>query len=86
MTCLFRFVFHFPCPACGTTRAIFSFLRGEFDSYFYYNAMALPLCFATFLMIFSSIKNIKILKVVSCIILFLNIPYYIFRLTLCLIP
>lgn len=36
---------HFECPACGSTRAIFSLLKGDISGYFNYNPMALPLLF-----------------------------------------
>lgn len=31
------------CPACGSTRAIFALLRGDFAAYMAYNPFAVPL-------------------------------------------
>ena len=35
--CPFRILFHFPCPACGLTRASISLLCGNFIQAFQYN-------------------------------------------------
>lgn len=86
MTCLIRFLFHFPCPTCGVTRALISLIQGHFDKYCYYNIMALPLLCATILMIIGSKQNITIYKIISCLILIINIPYYLYRLKLGTIP
>lgn len=37
--CLSRFLFHLPCPFCGTSRAIISFLQLDFASAFYYHPL-----------------------------------------------
>lgn len=41
--CPIKYFLHFDCPACGSTRAIFSLLRGDVRGYFDFNPMALPL-------------------------------------------
>ena len=41
--CPIKYFLHFDCPACGSTRAIISLLRGDIHSYFAYNPTALPL-------------------------------------------
>ncbi len=30
ITCIFKYVTGIPCPSCGTTRAVMSFLEGDF--------------------------------------------------------
>ncbi|MBP5444199.1 MAG: DUF2752 domain-containing protein [Treponema sp.] len=86
MTCIFRSIFHFPCPTCGVTRALFSLFTGNFQDYCYYNVMAIPLVFATGSMFFGIIKHNKKWIYVGFPILLVNIPYYIFRLVHGLIP
>lgn len=78
-TCLWRKITGIPCPTCGVTRALLSLLRMDFQSYLYYNCMAVPLVIATFLLLFCREEN-KLLNRIGIIILCLNIPYYIFRL------
>ena len=41
--CPIKYFLHFDCPACGSTRAIISLLRGDIRAYFTYNPVALPL-------------------------------------------
>ncbi len=43
--CPIKYFLHFECPACGSTRAILSLLKGDIGGYFNYNPMALPLLF-----------------------------------------
>lgn len=43
--CIFKNLFHIPCPGCGLTRAFYSILHGDFCSAFYYNALSIPLSF-----------------------------------------
>ena len=86
MICLFRFIFNFPCPTCGVTRAMFAFLKGNWNAYFYYNAFAVPLLLATILFFAGTIKKINQLRYIALSIFFLNIPYYFFRLFNNIIP
>lgn len=78
-TCLWRKITGIPCPTCGVTRALMSLLRMDFQSYIYYNCMAVPLVIATFLLLFCREEN-KLFKSIGIIILCFNIPYYLFRL------
>lgn len=41
--CPFRALFHIPCPACGTTRALLCLLRGDVAHSLYYHPLAVPL-------------------------------------------
>ncbi len=43
--CLFRNIFHIPCPSCGLTRAFICIISGNLKEAFYYNAVSLPLFF-----------------------------------------
>ena len=61
-------------------------LIGDLQGYFHYNLMALPLFIATVLMIIGTKMKIKKLQITSIAILLINIPYYVYRLRLGLIP
>jgi hypothetical protein len=37
--CIFKKIFHFPCPTCGTTRAYINFFKGDIKSSFYYHPL-----------------------------------------------
>ena len=63
-----------------------SLLTGNVSGYCYYNVMAVPLLFATVLMVIGTRRKIKALTVISSVILLLNIPYYIIRLVSGTIP
>lgn len=41
--CLFRFLFHIPCPSCGTTRAVHAVFQGEWLQSLYYNPLGILL-------------------------------------------
>ncbi|QOS40799.1 DUF2752 domain-containing protein [Treponema rectale] len=86
MTCLNRFILNFPCPTCGVTHAMLSLLQGNLKQYFYFNAMALPMCIATVSFFLGIILKKRILKTASLSIFIINIPYYVFRLYNGLIP
>lgn len=80
--CPIKYFFHFNCPACGMTRAMFSLFRGNVSAYFHYNPMALPavllLLFAfhkKFFKISEKAKNIII--IIGAILIF---AVYIIRL------
>lgn len=45
--CIFHFVTGFDCPGCGSQRALFSLLHGDFAAAFRYNAFII--CLAPFL-------------------------------------
>lgn len=86
MTCIIRAIAKFPCPTCGVTRALLAFLRGDFASYKFYNAFAIPLFAAAVAMILGSRTKKRTLQIFSAAILILNIPYYFFRVKFNLIP
>ena len=41
--CLIRYLFHIPCPSCGSTRAVQAAFHGEWLSALYYNPLGLLL-------------------------------------------
>ena len=41
--CLIRYIFHIPCPSCGTTRSVREMFRGEWLSALYYNPIGVLL-------------------------------------------
>lgn len=41
LPCLFARVTHVPCPACGSTRAVYALLRGDLDGVFRGNPLGL---------------------------------------------
>ncbi len=58
--CIYMFLFDFPCPGCGMTRAVSAALTLDFKSAFEYHAMfwAMPLFYVHFLYDFNLFKNI----------------------------
>lgn len=63
--CPSKLFFKVPCPACGTTRALFSLLKLDFKSYFHYNAMALPLVICIILEFHKNLLKKKLIKYVN---------------------
>ena len=61
--CPFKYFFHFNCPTCGMTRAMFSLFKGDIASYISYNPMALP--FLSALLLGFHIRVLQIKKRVS---------------------
>lgn len=43
--CVFKTIFHIPCPGCGMTRAFLKILHFQFLESFQYNILSLPLFF-----------------------------------------
>ncbi|MBK8190587.1 MAG: DUF2752 domain-containing protein [Vampirovibrionales bacterium] len=41
--CLFKGLFHLPCPTCGMTRAFWALAQGQFLEAARYHALAIPL-------------------------------------------
>ncbi len=80
VTCLVKAVIKIDCPACGTTRALISFLKLDFKGYFYYQPMALPLC-AVFLLIchFKYVKHKKLAYSFMFSVAALNFVIYVLR-------
>ncbi len=80
--CPIKYFLHFDCPACGSTRAIISLLRGDIHSYFTYNPMALPLLFAVLFALHRKLFNLSrrtemliIISIAVCVFI-----AYIFRI------
>lgn len=86
MTCIFREIFRFPCPACGVTRALMSLIKCDFQKYCFYNIMAFPLLLAAILMFIGTKKEKKTFIFISITILIINILYYFIRLKAGTIP
>lgn len=57
--CPIKYFLHIDCPACGSTRAIVSLLRGDVHSYFAYNPMALPLLAVILFALHKKLFNLK---------------------------
>ena len=80
--CPIKYFLHFDCPACGSTRAILSLLRGDIHSYLAYNPIALPLLFVVLFALHKGLFNLKrrtemliIIPVAVCVFI-----VYIFRM------
>ena len=75
--CPIKYFLHFDCPACGSTRAIISLLRGDIRAYFTYNPVALPL-FALHRKLFNLSRRTEMLIIISiAVCVFIA---YIFRI------
>ena len=73
--CPIKYFFHFDCPTCGMTRAMFSLFRGDFASYIHFNPIALPflliLLFGLHSRLFpisKTVKNAIIIIGVLCVV------------------
>ena len=42
--CIFKKIFHIPCPGCGLTRAFKALLKGNILLAFNYNILTIPIC------------------------------------------
>ena len=49
--CIFKKIFHIPCPSCGMTRAFISIINLNFETAIHYNMLSIP-TFLTFTIIF----------------------------------
>ncbi len=58
--CLFKAIFHIPCPGCGMMRAFISILKCNFAEAFYFNALSIPVFII--LSIVFSIRGLDILR------------------------
>ena len=81
--CVWRFLFHYPCPGCGITRACVALVHGDFKAAFEYNYMfiSLPIIFAYILFDGRIFKSKKIDYTILSIIMFGFLIHWI--LTLC---
>ena len=80
--CPIKYFLHIDCPACGSTRAIISLLRGDIRAYFTYNPVALPLLavvlFALHRKLFNLSRRTEMLIIISiAVCVFIA---YIFRI------
>ena len=41
--CPIYYIFGYPCPTCGVTRAMISLVKLDFEGYLFYHPLALPL-------------------------------------------
>lgn len=91
--CLFKALFHIPCPGCGLTRSFFSLMSLDFKSAFYYNALSIPLAIffiiATIWLIidlvrhkntFSQAMHFKLSKKMIAIFVIITIINWIFNI------
>lgn len=76
--CPSKLFFKVPCPACGTTRALFSLLRLDFKSYFHYNAMAIPLVICIILEIHRNLLKKELIKYINSSIILVSILYILY--------
>ena len=57
--CLFKTITSLPCPSCGSTRSVFSFLHGDLYAALYYNPLGIliagALCITPFWIIYDLI-------------------------------
>ena len=65
--CPSKLFFKVPCPACGTTRALFSLLKLDFNSYLNYNFMALPIVICIILEFHKKLFKNKAVKFISVV-------------------
>lgn len=76
--CLIRGTIGIPCPTCGMTRAIKSFIRLNIKEALYYN----PLFFMPFILIAVTMFKRKYIKVTATTCAITLIVVYIFRMSL----
>ena len=89
--CPIRLITGIPCPACGTTRALLSFISGDINSAFSYHPL-FPLAIASvmglviyFVLLFTgkmTKKAEKIFAIFALSILFIYLCVYVVRLFL----
>lgn len=81
ITCLIYEFTRIPCPTCYMGRALISFLKGDFEQYIMYNAMAAPVAVALLLELsnvyFNKIK--RFIHIYAISILVINMFYYFIR-------
>ena len=80
--CPIKYFLHFDCPACGSTRAIISLLRGDIRAYFTYNPVALPLLAVVLFALHKGLFNLSrrtemLILIPSAVYVFIA---YIFRI------
>ena len=80
--CPIKYFLHIDCPACGSTRAIISLLRGDIRAYFTYNPVALPLLAVVLFALHKGLFNLNrrtemliIISIAVCVFI-----AYIFRI------
>lgn len=73
-TCLIRKIFKLDCPTCGTTRALFCLIKGDFKGYVSFNYLALPLVLSLYGCLhfkgkLGKVFNIAVVIVAVCLII-----------------
>ena len=81
-TCPIKAIFAFECPTCGATRALVSLFGLDFEGYFTYNALALPLAIILYLNLHAEIFKKKILMVGTILTAIFVLALYIIKLTI----
>lgn len=80
--CPFRLLFHYPCPGCGLSRAVISFLKGDIKEAFNYHPLFLLAGFEIIYLLFRKKFRLPIyiefIILIITTILFLSV--YIYRI------
>ena len=83
LPCLFKSVFHFPCPSCGMTRALRAIFRLEIIASFKYNILAFPIIIIAIISMVLAIFDMVLKKdTLTKFIKFLIKNYYLILLFL----
>ena len=80
--CPFKFVFGFPCPACGTLHALHAAIMLDFKDYMRHNFLAIPMVLAFFLGVHkkSLFKNSRYVDYFVYLVCFLVVIRYILKI------
>lgn len=46
--CMFKSIYHIPCPSCGVTRAILYLIKADLSTAFMLNPLSIPVCIIMF--------------------------------------
>jgi len=80
ITCPIKAVIGFDCPTCGTTRAMLSLLKLDFEGYLYYNPMAIFLVSAVMLFLFADkFKHKNWIYIYGFAVIAVNLIVYIIK-------
>ena len=80
ITCPIMYIFGIPCPTCGVSRAVISFIHLDFYGYMHYHPLAIPLVMSVFLMLhLKCFKRKRMLLAFVFFVLSMNLILYILR-------